>query len=287
MNITLTGAAGNLGSVVCRKLVESGYTVHATDISYRSDLPVKIDVADLLDISSCYRVLESAEAVVHLANHPSFQGREAQRIHNENVSMNFNIFEAARQMGIKNIIFSSSVQVFVGDRHWDEKKETESSLPYLPVDGNVPPLPGNPYAISKNAAEITLRYLSRHWGMNCTALRFPFLIDPEWLEHIREHRKRHGRSGPWPGQNIDEVFTYLLMTDAASLIDAILRAKLTGFRTYFPVALDHSVETPVSEMIAKYFPKVPLRIPAGEIKHLVDISAITNDTGWTPVRVLG
>ncbi|MEK6796178.1 MAG: NAD(P)-dependent oxidoreductase [Spirochaetota bacterium] len=276
MKITLTGAAGNLGSVVCRHLSEKGYDITATDISYRSDLPVPIDVADLLDRASCYRVLKGAEALVHLANHPSFQGRDGQRIHNENVSMDFNVFEAARQMGVKTIVFSSSIQAMAGDRH--HKDDIPSGQPYLPLNGDIPARPGNPYGLSKQAGENMLQYMVRQWGMNAVALRFPWLIRPEWEHHMRDEK----RTEPWPRENTDEAFTFLRMADAASLIEAILRAKLTGYRCYFPVAGEHSLNMSIPDMISTFFAGVPLRVPASELKHLVDISAITRDTGWTP-----
>lgn len=276
MKVTITGAAGNLGSVVCRRLAAQGYSITATDITYRSDLPVPIVVADLLVPSSCYHVLEGAQVLVHLANHPSFQGREGQRIHNENVCMDFNVFEAARQMGIKTVIFSSSVQAMASQRM--ARDNAPSTLPYLPIDGDVPARPGNPYGLSKQAGENMLRYLVQTAQMNAVALRFPWLIHPDWERHWNGEKRKE----PWKREYLDEGFTYLRMEDAAALIDAIIRANLTGYRCYYPVAMDHSLDMTVSDMIATYFPGVPLRVPAAELKHLVDISAITRDTGWTP-----
>ncbi len=130
MRITLTGAAGKLGSHVCRQLVDAGHTVRATDRFYRRDLPVRLEMADLLRPEDAYELLEGVEALVHLANHPHFHGNDSQLVFNENVTMNMNIFQAARDVGVQKIVFSSSVQVMSGQRP-----------PYLPFDSSTPAHP--------------------------------------------------------------------------------------------------------------------------------------------------
>ena len=68
MNVTLTGAAGRVGSAVCRHLVTAGHTVKAVDRTYRKDLPVAVKLLDLLRREDAYEALEGAEFLVHLAN---------------------------------------------------------------------------------------------------------------------------------------------------------------------------------------------------------------------------
>jgi len=280
MKVTLTGAAGNLGSVVCRHLVAAGFDVIATDRAYRSDLPVRVRVLDLLNAEGIYDLLEGAEALVHLGNHPSFHGREGQRIFGENATMNFNVLEAARQCGVRKVVFASTIQV-IGGRRYAGEDDPGSSLPYLPLDGEVPPNPGNPYALSKAVSEQILAYFAKFWGMSCTALRFPLLISPQWMDRF----KSEPRQQPWPGSNLDEAFACLTMTDAAALIEAILRAPLEGFRIYFPVCPDPAIRLPIPQIIRTYFPNVPLRKPIEQIDAMVDVSRITRETGWAPSRL--
>lgn len=275
MRLTLTGAAGNLGSVACRKLVESGHLVRATDRTYRTDVPVKLEIANLLNRESAYHLVEGAEAVVHLGNHPGMRGNDGQTIFNENVAMNMNVFEASRQCGVKKIVFASTIQVISGRRRADDA-DAGSKLPYLPLDGDVPPNPGNPYGLSKQASEVMLQYYARNWGMTCIALRFPLLAHPDWARHMRKDRPRD----PW--WNPDEAFSYLHMVDAATLIDAILRAPLDGFGIYFPVDPRPSSGEPIPDLIRKWFPNVSLRRPVEQMASLVDISRITEQTGWAP-----
>jgi UDP-glucose 4-epimerase len=277
MKVTLTGATGRLGSHVCRVLSERGHSVTATDVSFRADLPVRIEVANLLDGTSCYHLLEGADAVVHLANYPGVVGNNGARTLNENTAMNMNIFEAARQLGVKKIIYASSIQAIIGRRP-QGAAITFSNLPYLPLDSAVPLNPGNAYALSKAVAEQMLAYFAKQDGMSCIAIRFPLLADPEGLRWWRPSMRDH-----FPGHiNPDEAGAYLPYTEAATLIDAILRANLPGFRVYQPAAADHMVMLPVADIVQKLYPKMPLHKPLSEMTSLVDISQIERETGWKP-----
>jgi nucleoside-diphosphate-sugar epimerase len=274
MKVTLTGAAGRLGVHVCRTLVERSHTVRATDKTFCSDLPVRVEVADLLDRASCYRLVEGSEALVHLANHPGFRGDDVQRVFHENVAVNMNVFQAAADMGMKRIVFASSVQVISGPSKRDERN-TPSSLPYLPLDGDVPPNPGNPYALGKQVSETMLAYFARTTGMTCVAVRFPGLVDDEWLARIATNPSQHafGR---------DEGFSFLHFLDAAELVAAILRTPLTGFRVYFPAARENRLRQPATDVVRQHFPNTLLRRPLEEMTSLVDVSRIERETGWSP-----
>jgi len=223
---------------VCRSLAEAGHTVRATDKQFRADLPVRVEIADLLDGPACYRLLEGVEAVVHLRNHSAFRGRDAQRVFNENMAMNMNIFQAAAEVGAKKIIFASSVQVISG-KHGGHESQADG-LPYLPLDGDVPPDPGNPYALSKQLGELMLAYFARHAGIVGVAIRLPWLVE------------------------------------------AVLRAPLTGFRVYFPASRENRLGQSSAEVIRKHFADTPLRRPLEQIDSLVDLSDIERETGWLP-----
>jgi nucleoside-diphosphate-sugar epimerase len=266
MKVVLTGAAGKLGAYVCRQLVADGHTVRATDRVPRTDLPAPLELLDLLRPESAAELLPGAEALVHVANHPDCRPGEAHRIFNENVAMNFNLFEAARAGGVKQVIFTSSVQVMAG-----------GLPPYLPFDGQTPAQPGNPYALSKQVSEIMLADLARTAGVAGIAIRFPWLVDEDLLRQIRNKT-------PWAARKPEEGCSYLHLRDAAALIGAILKSDLPGFRVYFPAAGSAHLKDGVPATIAQHYAGIPLRRPAREIKALVDTTQITRETGWEPVH---
>lgn len=277
MRVLVTGAAGRIGSATCERLAREGFDVLGADLAFRKDGPVRTHVANLLDREACYRLLEDAEAVIHLANHPDMHGRDSQKILNENVAVNMNVFQAAAEIGVSKVVFASTIQVIAGKRRGSDSGAPEpSELAYLPLDGDAPANARNPYALSKLLTETMLAYFAREHEMSCTAIRFPLVIAREWFEHARERVQR--RPGPW--QLLDEGFAYLSAEDAADLMHRILLAELPGFRVYLPAAPTPSLPVPVPDLVREYYPDVPLRKPREELTGLVDSSRITGETGW-------
>ncbi len=273
MKVLVTGAAGRLGSEVCRTLTEAGLGVVGADCIHTAELPVEVRVVDLLDFPSVYPLLAQCRAVVHLANHLRMRSRRPlQLLYAENVAMNMNVFQAAAEAGVEQIIYSSSVQVFAGTREGPEGIEQPSSLPYLPLDGQVPARPGNAYALSKQAGEEQLRYFARiEPNLTCTAVRFPSL----------PAEKRRRADPDHPG-TLDTGFSYLHVEDAARLILALLRKPEPGYRQLLPAAPDNRLGMPAPDVIRRFYPDVPLKVPAGEMESLVDIAAIREQFDWQP-----
>lgn len=286
--ILMTGAAGRVGKYVCRHLVEQGYEVRATDRSRKGDLPIPLKVVNLLDRESCYDLVDGIDAVVHFANHPSHYSRDFQNVLIENTAVNMNLFQAAVESGVQKIIYASSVQGMVSALDHEEPNSDDSNLDYLPIDSDHPAKPGNPYGLSKQFGEEMMRYFSRVYGVSCIACRFPFMVSPRWLPHFmyyynsRRSSRRFRSRKPYSRATADEGFSYLSCMDAARLIEAILEAELPGFRVYFPVQPRPYKDESVAELVQELYQNVPLKMPAEEMTSLVDISRITEETGWVP-----
>jgi nucleoside-diphosphate-sugar epimerase len=225
MKVLLTGAAGRLGREVFKALVDGGYDVRATDRTYRRDLPGRLEVANLLDGPTCYRLLEDCQAVVHLANHPHiFVRLPFQDVYAQNMTMDVNVFQAAAELGIKKIVFASSVQAMAGDRHVDFRADDPAAvvpptcLTYLPIDGDAPSCPRNLYALSKEAGEQMLRYyVALDEELSASAVRFPFIVTQESLDWYRHRGNEYRDAGRIHG-HADEGFSYLFAADAAALV---------------------------------------------------------------------
>jgi nucleoside-diphosphate-sugar epimerase len=276
MKVLLTGAAGRIGAATCRHLHAAGFEVRAADLKPNKDLPVPVEVVDLLRRESCYRVVSGMDAVVHLANHPSFHlGHIPEILFNENVAMNMNLFQAACDRGVRRLVFSSSVQAFTIRHHLSPEPPPGPMLPYLPVDGRAPGRPVNPYGLSKVVSEEMLRYFVSAYGLAAVAIRFPYVVDEVTVRLFRE--KKIGRI-----MSAEEAFGYLHVHDAARLIEACLKAELTGYRQYFPVVANAQTLAELPALLEGPYKGVPWR-DGTRPAAVVDISEITRETGWVPL----
>src|SRR6202161_3225845 len=120
--ICVTGASGQAGRAVVRGLREHGYEVAATDIAAtKADMEEGGVRADLPDYGQALEALAGADAVVHLANIPAPGLYTPAVTFNSNITMNFNVFQAAATRKLDRVVWASS--------------ETTLGLPF-----DVPPL---------------------------------------------------------------------------------------------------------------------------------------------------
>jgi nucleoside-diphosphate-sugar epimerase len=272
MKVLLTGAAGSLGRVTCRVLVERGFDVRATDRKFRRDMPVRLEAADLCEEAAAYRLLDGCEAVVHLGNHPHLNAAPTpQQVLVQNTTMNVHVMRAAVDLGIKRIVFASSIQAMLPFLRWGYASKDQ--LPFLPLDGTVPANPGtNFYGLSKEFGERLLRtFAAEDAELSACALRFPLLVREEW-----KRRKPADLAG------FDECLAYLPMTAAADLIAHVLLNEKPGYHQYFPAQTLEVTDMAVPELIRRFYARIPLKKPIDEISNLIDLEALTSGLGWTP-----
>jgi nucleoside-diphosphate-sugar epimerase len=277
MKVLVTGATGRLGSLVCKELLQRGHDVLGTDQRFAGGLAFPLKLADLRDSLAVYPLLEGRDAVVHLGNIPNLSmGPSPQVVLGDNVSMNGNVFRAAVDLGVRRIVFSSSLQAMI---RLEEGRAFDAAphIPYFPLDGDAPADPGhNFYGLSKEFGERMLRVLSELTPeLACTSLRFPMLAG-DWF------RKRLQQPMPLSGVNFGEALTYLDFNDAATLVGLVVERQQPGYHQYFPaqaLTLDgHTVESTLTH----FFANTPLRRPKSEIASLVDHSALERDFGFRP-----
>lgn len=266
--VLVTGAAGRLGRTVAALFHREGSRVVATDVVDPGDVPYRFEQVDLLDHAAAGALLEGVDALVHIGNHPGIGDRPPQVVFNENVSMNTNVFQAAAERGVRHILFASTVQL-IGS-HVDARTVVDPpARPTFPLHGETTPRPSNLYALSKTVSEVMLRYYAERCGIHCTALRFPLL-------HHHEDWVTVGNGAERP-VDIFEGFTGLTYDDAAALFLAVARADLTGFHVYLPGTAHRHRDLDVAGLVRTFYPEVP-----DDTVDLVDVAAITADTGWEP-----
>lgn len=139
MRVLVTGAKGRVGSTVAHGLIERGHTVRAHDIVACSDFVDKC-VSDLTDFAAVLAATKGMDAIVHLGGDPGggastqIEGSDGswQSILNSNIIGSYNVFEAARQAGVRRIAYASRAGV-LGDYPEDDPKTFRTvTLPTTP-----------------------------------------------------------------------------------------------------------------------------------------------------------
>ena len=187
--ICVTGASGQAGRAVVTGLRAHGYDVTATDVSVtRADREDGMLRADLTDYGQAVEALSQADAVVHLANIPAPGLSTPAVTFNANITMNFNVFQAAAALKLNRVVWASS--------------ETTLGLPfdvpprYAPVDEDHYPVPTSTYALSKVASETIAGHIAEWSGIAYVALRFSNIMAPgDYQEFPSFWPDPHARSG--------------------------------------------------------------------------------------------
>ena len=146
--VLVTGGAGFIGSNLVRALVERGDAVRVLDnfsTGFRANLDgVDVDVVegDLRSYERVHNAVRGAEVVFHLGAMGSVPRSVQDPLTSTavNVEGTLNVLLAARDEGVRRVVFSSSSSVYGSSRQ-------------MPTPEESPPDPISPYGVAKLAAE--------------------------------------------------------------------------------------------------------------------------------------
>lgn len=112
--IVVTGAAGHLGNVLVRQLVERGETVRVLilpgeDLRALAGVDVELVEGDVLQIESLERAFAGADVVYHLASRISILPGHDEKVWQVNVQGTQNVLSAIRTTGVRRLVYTSSI----------------------------------------------------------------------------------------------------------------------------------------------------------------------------------
>jgi nucleoside-diphosphate-sugar epimerase len=169
--ILVTGMSGLIGGLVGRHLAQR-YTVRA--LNRRSVQGVETVCADITDLAAIRPAFEQVDVVVHMAASLAGQDEPMLAI---NINGTYNVFEAARQAGVKRIVFASSGAVMGGYGVEEPYRSilagdyTKAPAQWRLLRHDDPIRPNGIYAVSKAAGEAMGRSYADTHGLSVICLR--------------------------------------------------------------------------------------------------------------------
>ncbi|MBN2371317.1 MAG: UDP-glucose 4-epimerase GalE [Vicinamibacteria bacterium] len=167
MRVLVVGGAGYIGSHVVRALLDQKHEVAVYDnlsLGCRENLfpEARFVLGDILDAAALSAAMAcGVDAVMHLA---AFKAAGESMIHPEKYAVNnitgtINLLNAACEIGVRRLVFSSSAAVYGEPR-------------YVPVDEAHPCNPVNFYGFTKLEIERLLEWYERLRGLRFASLRY-------------------------------------------------------------------------------------------------------------------
>jgi len=171
----VTGGAGFIGSHIAEALVKRGDRVRVLDnlsTGKRENLAhiageIEFIEGDIRDYETTRRAMEDVSIAFHEAAIPSVPRsvKDPQLNHENNVNGTFNVLMAARDAGVKRVLFAASSSAY---------GETE----VLPKQEAMLPSPLSPYAVAKLVGEYYCQVFTRAYGLETVCLRYFNVFGP-------------------------------------------------------------------------------------------------------------
>ena len=175
MRVLVTGAGGTLGTALAPALAEAGHVPVLQDVR-----PLETGHAfvqgDVRDPDSVLRAAEGVDVVVHTAAIHGIHLRDhsPRDFYDLNLTGTLNVWEAAAAVGVKAVVFSSTMGVY-GSRDAPGRGAASAE--------DVPLRPGDIYGWSKLAGEELCQLYGRTHGIPSVALRFGMFVPEPFFRY--------------------------------------------------------------------------------------------------------
>jgi nucleoside-diphosphate-sugar epimerase len=278
--VLVTGGTGKLGQACVADLQAHGYDVFVVDI-VAPEKGIPHIIADLSDFGQTLDALSSTgieihagvgpqafDAIVHLAAFPTPRQYPDAHLFQNNLMGTYNIFEAARRLGIHNVIWASS-ETTLGEPF-------ENDAPYAPVDEDYPLRAKSAYALAKVLMEDMARqFCYQTPALKLVGLRFSNVMQPADYAKFPAYNDD-------PEERKWNMWAYIDARDGSQAIRKAIEWEATGMHPFIIANADTVMTTSSTELMAKTFPGVPVKKGLGEHETLLSIEKARRVLGYEP-----
>ena len=292
MKFLVTGGAGFIGSNIVEELLKQGHSVRVLDnfsTGKRDNLKEFNSDIELLegDIRSYHIVRQAVsgiEIILHQAALPSVPRSINDPIttNEVNVMGTLNILDAAKDAGVRRIVYASSSSVY-GDN------------PVLPKTEDMLPNPLSPYAVAKLAGEKYCQVFSKLYGIETVILRYFNVFGPKQdpnsqysavIPKFIKLMSNEQRPTIYGDGKQSRDFTYVSNVVEGNILAAtknIENGLVLNCACHGQVTLNELVEE-INKLLGKNVEPIYDKPRPGDIKHsFADISLIKDKIDFTPI----
>jgi UDP-glucose 4-epimerase len=288
--VLVTGGGGFIGSNLVRALLDAGHEVRVLDNfstgnrANLNDLGVEVVEGELRSYERVHNAVRGVEVVFHLGALGSVPRSVQDPLTSSavNVEGTLNVLLAARDEGVRRVVYSSSSSVYGTRRE-------------LPVTEDQPPDPLSPYGVAKLAAErycvsfsrvyesfeaVVVRYFNV-FGPRQSPLSQYAAVIPLFITAI--HSGRPIRIDGDGGQRRD--FTYVSNVVEGTMLAAdadAVSGRIFNVAASSPVSVNDVADT-IGRILGKEVTKTHAPPRAGDIRDSwADITAARDALAWEP-----
>jgi nucleoside-diphosphate-sugar epimerase len=283
--IVVTGGSGKAGQAVIRDLLHHGHRVLNVDVSPPRDALCHFLRADLTDLGQAIDALRGcpgtvdrrraplgeADGVIHLAGIPAPGIAAESATFQNNLLSTYNVFSAALRTGIRRVVWASSETVF-------GLPLTRTPPRFAPMTEDHPPAPETGYALAKLMCEQMAHQMHRWSPETCfVGLRISNIFAESDYAAIPGFQAD-------PAQRQWNLWSWVDARDVAQACRLALDRPAGGAECLTIAAADTLMPAPSVELMATYFPGVPVSAALGRHETLLSIAKARGVLGYAPLH---
>jgi UDP-glucose 4-epimerase len=282
MHYLVTGGAGFIGSNLTDALIEEGHDVTIVDnLSTGKEENINTSAnfinADITNFERTAPHFEGIDGVFHAAALPRVQVsiEDPRTTHEANVTSTLNVLEAARQAGVKRVVYSASSSAY-------------GNSEILPLHEELPISPMSPYGLHKYVGEEYCKVFSLVYNLETVSLRYFNVYGPRmadegsYLTVIKTFlmQRVEGKPSTITGDG-EQTRDFTHVNDVVRANILAMESNKVGRGEVINIGSGRSASVnQIADMIGGEKQYIPARLEPKDTR--ADITKAYNLLGWTP-----